>query len=126
MYEHRILVVDDEATIRLALDRWFTIHGYKVDVAVNGLDAVELCRKHAYSAITLDLEMPLMSGIEAINHIRQLQPRVPILILTGHVSDGQKALALGACRVLSKPIRLRELERHVEEAMREASAKQAS
>lgn len=110
MGKPRLLIVDDEHGIRAALDRWFSLRGFEVDQAADGREALECCRKKQYDIITMDLEMPKMGGLEAIPAIRKFQPRVPIVVLTGYVQDGGAALESGAAKVLTKPVRLRELE----------------
>jgi len=115
MDKPRILIVDDEAGIRNALERWFRLRGFDVDEAAGGAEAVEKCRETLYSAITMDLDMPGMGGLEAIEALRKYQPKVPIIVLTGYVRDGQDAADCGAAKILSKPIRLQDLENHIRE-----------
>lgn len=109
----RLLVVDDEANIRVALNAWFSMHGFDVDQACDGLEAVRMCEEGVYDVITMDLEMPGMKGAEAIALIREIHPSVPIVVLTGYAPHATKALENGAGMILTKPIRLRELEQHV-------------
>jgi len=108
-----ILIVDDEANIRGALFRWFEIRGFDVTSAADGLEAVSLCADNRYDVITMDLEMPRMGGIEALTAIRKTHPDVPILVVTGYARDAQRALNAGAIKVLTKPLRLRDLEDEV-------------
>lgn len=108
-----ILIVDDEANIRGALYRWFEIRGFDVSSAADGLEAVSLCADNRYDVITMDLEMPRMGGIEALTAIHKTHPDVPILVVTGFARDAQKALTAGAVKVLTKPLRLRDLEDEV-------------
>jgi CheY-like chemotaxis protein len=108
-----ILIVDDEANIRGALFRWFEIRGFDVAAAADGLEAVSLCAENCYDVITMDLEMPRMGGIEALTAIRKTHPNVPILVVTGYARDAQRALNAGAVKVLTKPLRLSDLEDEV-------------
>jgi len=112
-----LLIVDDEPTIRMALKAWFTTAGYDVTTADGGRSAVELCRETEFSAIILDVEMPCMNGMESLNAIRQIRPHVPIIMLTGNPEAAHGALTLGACRVLTKPMRMGDLERHVRQCV---------
>jgi two-component system response regulator AtoC len=109
----RILIVEDEENIRTALRRWFVMRGFDADEAGDGLEAIELCRQNRYDIITMDLEMPRMSGTEAIPLIRQTHPVVPIVILTGYVHEARELAQTGAARILTKPTPLRELEKAV-------------
>lgn len=110
---HRILIVDDEPSIRDALARWFTLRGFDVTTARDGQEALNLCLDRAFDIITMDLEMPRMSGDEAIGRIREILPEVPIIILTGYPNEADSVLEGGASLVLTKPLRLRELEHEV-------------
>lgn len=108
-----ILIVDDEANIRGALLRWFQICGFEAFSASDGAEAVSLCEGNRFDVITMDLEMPRMGGIEALTAIRKTHPHVPILVVTGYARDAQRALNAGAAKVLTKPLRLRDLEDEV-------------
>ena len=109
----RILVVDDEEKIRSALSQWFDLRGFLVDEAVDGVQAVEKCSDAVFDVITMDLEMPRLNGFGAISKIREINPKVPILALTGYTRLSEEAMNSGANAVLMKPIPLRDLERKV-------------
>ncbi|NUM56888.1 MAG: response regulator [Candidatus Hydrogenedentes bacterium] len=109
----RILVVDDEENIRFALNRWFEMSGFEVDTAEDGAVAVEKCRTGRYDVITMDLVMPKMDGPSAIGAIREANPDVPILVLSGFPDRVVDAPALGATKILAKPVLLSELEQEV-------------
>lgn len=113
MEKPSILVVDDEANIRGTVTRWFEIRGFEVHEADNGLAAVALCGARTFDVITMDLEMPGMGGLDAIVAIRKLGLQSPILVMTGMPGDTRHALAAGATRILTKPLRLSELELEV-------------
>jgi CheY-like chemotaxis protein len=115
MDKPRLLIVDDEDGIRSALERWFRLRGFDVDEAAGGAEAVEKCRETPYDAITMDLDMPGMGGLEAIEALRKYQPKVPIIVLTGYMRDGQDAVGCDVAKILSKPIRLQDLENHIRE-----------
>ena len=115
----RILIVDDEPSIRSALERWFNIRGFQADQAPDGLQAVSKVRESQFDIVTMDLDMPRMGGIEAISQIRDHQPEIPIVVLTGFIRDTALALNNGATRVLTKPVRLRELEEEVRRLLAE-------
>ncbi len=117
MDKPRILIVDDEPSIRVALDRWFSLRGFDVEQAEDGQDALDKCRNHRYDVITMDLEMPRMGGLDAIVAIKKYLPDVPIVVLTGFMRDTENALSCGAAVVLTKPLRLRVLEAQVRELL---------
>lgn len=120
-----ILIVDDDRNVREALSRWFVIRGFQVDTAEDGVDAVEKCREQQYDVITLDLEMPRMNGIDALEHIRTLQPNTPVAVLTGYPRDADAAYARGAAKVLVKPMRLTALEEEIRGLLAENAAPDA-
>lgn len=117
-----ILIVDDEANIRGALYRWFEIRGFDVMTAEDGIQAVELCDAHDFDVITMDLEMPRMGGLAAMQAIREIQPEVPILVVTGLPSDAREALSAGAAKILVKPLQLSDLEQEVRAVMGDGHA----
>ena len=121
MAKPRILIVDDEAHIRDALYRWFTLRGFDAHVAIDGQDAVEKCDREHFDIITLDIEMPRMTGIEALPHLRQSHLSKPIIVLTGYVQNTHDQWMHHVARVLRKPIQLRELEKVVLEALNDSS-----
>jgi CheY-like chemotaxis protein len=119
MDKPRILVVDDEENIRYALKRWFEVCGFDVDLAEDGLAAVQKCAINDYAVITMDLEMPRMTGSEAIAEIKIYHPDVPIIIFTGYSENSEELAFSGASMVLSKPLSLRKLEEEVRRLMAE-------
>ena len=117
MTQPRILIVDDEENVRKALFRWFSASGFEVDLANDGASAVNLCRVNKYDVVTMDYEMPRMNGREAIRAIKEDQPALPIVILTGYFDTGMETLDYEACQVLYKPVSMRELEDEVRRLM---------
>ena len=102
-----ILVVDDSISVRKFASRLLESAGYNVDVAVDGLNALEFLRENRYDAMVSDLEMPRMHGYELIAEARRAPATktLPIVVVTSrsgekHVS---KALEVGADEVLGKP-----------------------
>ncbi len=105
----RVLIVDDEEWIR---DVFFEFckqtSAFDVDLAVSGQEAIDKIQTTAYDLVTLDLIMPEMSGLDVLREIKQISPRLPIMIVTGNATDRlvREAGVLGACRVLYKPVEL--------------------
>jgi PAS domain S-box-containing protein len=109
----RLLVVDDEESILMSVSRLMKREGYAVDTARNGQEGVRVFREsaEAYSAVLLDLTMPIMGGGEAFEAIRAIRPNMPILLMSGY-SDEQVSVALSQGKssgFLSKPFRVEEL-----------------
>lgn len=122
MEKPSILIVDDEENVRTALVRWFSLRGFEVSEAGDGVEALEQLDGGQFDVITMDLEMPRMGGLEALLEIRNRNIEVPILVVTGYPRDAEVALKRGAAKVLHKPLHLHELEREVREAMGQVGA----
>ena len=112
----RILLVEDEAFNSLAMKVQLEIAGYDVVTAGNGLQALECMRRGEFDAIVMDIQMPVMDGIEATRIIRgspefQHKSNVPIIALTAYAMPGdrEKFLAAGVDGYLAKPIVLEQL-----------------
>src|SRR3954454_15920575 len=82
----RILIVDDEATIRLTLGTLLKRTGYEVTSAENGHEAVELLEQQRFDLMLVDLKMPEMDGMQVVAAARQRQSDLAIIVLTGHGS----------------------------------------
>jgi DNA-binding response OmpR family regulator len=82
----RILMVDDEASIRLTLSAILTRAGYDVTSAGNGEEAVPLLEQQAFDLLLVDLKMPGMGGMQVVAAARQRQPDIAVIVLTGHGS----------------------------------------
>ncbi|MEQ8232320.1 MAG: response regulator [Gammaproteobacteria bacterium] len=106
----RILVVDDEATIRKFLRISLETSDYEVREARTSADALAACREHAPDLVVLDLGLPDGDGVDVIRHLREWTP-LPILVLSVRSSEAQKVAALdaGANDYLTKPFGVSEL-----------------
>ena len=113
MYKPRILIVDDEENVRKALQQWFQVCGFEVDIAEDGDIAVEKCTATEYDVVTMDMHMPRMSGTAAIAAIRVIRPEVPVIVFTGYYDNWDEAVQCGATKVLNKPMSLHDLEAEV-------------
>jgi CheY-like chemotaxis protein len=103
----RILTVDDNDINQLVMTRILERLGYRPDVAANGLEAVEACRRQCYDLVLMDIEMPEMDGFDATSTIRAASPTAPRIIgLSAHATDdvGARCLAAGMDGYLSKPL----------------------
>lgn len=104
----RILIVDDEPSIRVGMKSYFRSHGYAVDCAAEREEAKALLAKVPYSCVIADLCLSDgrgTDGLEVVASARILQPQIPIVILTAYGSPAVEAEArrLGADAFLSKP-----------------------
>ncbi len=104
----RILVVDDEASIRDLLSKTLALADYDVDVAPDGRSAVERLRMLAYDLLITDLKMPGMDGLGVIREARRLKEDLPVIIITGFSTEASaiEAANLGVAGYLTKPFRV--------------------
>ena len=106
----RVLVVDDEYGPREAIA--FTLGTeFAVDTAERAREALEMIAKDEYAVIILDIRMPEMDGIQALEKIRQIDPEVAVIMLTGYgtLATAQQAMVGGANQYLRKPPDIEEL-----------------
>ena len=118
----RILVVDDEPDLRDAVRVYLEMHGYSVLQAADGQEAVEKVRTTLPDLVVLDVMMPVMDGIAALQQLRTLSA-VPVIMLTvkGDEDDKVRALRLGADDYVTKPFSQRELLARIESVLRRAA-----
>lgn len=107
----RILVVDDDRAVRDSLRRSLAFNGYQVDLAEDGLAALEAVDAQRPDAMVLDVMMPRLDGLEVCRRLRSAGDALPILVLTARdaVSDRVSGLDAGADDYLPKPFALEEL-----------------
>ena len=119
-----ILIVDDDNSVRRALNATLGALGFAVDEACNGEGALALVRARHFNAVLLDVNMPGMGGMETCRQIRRLAPALAILMLT--VKDSQddtvRALDAGADDYITKPFYIRELTARLRAAVRRSRA----
>ena len=122
--KQKILVVDDEASIRRILETRLKMAGYNVVTAEDGEEAVELFNKTNPDIVILDVMMPKMDGYGVTREIRRVSD-VPIIILTalGDVSERITGLELGADDYVIKPFSPKELEARVKAVLRRTVSK---
>lgn len=102
------IIVDDSSTIRLLLKGVLSELGVNIlGQAGNGEEAVRAAQAHQPDLVFLDVNMPVMSGLEALPKIRQNSPKTRVIMVTGETSKAlvQQAAALGACGYIVKPVR---------------------
>ncbi len=107
---YKILVVDDEAHIRMLIKKYASYEGHTVYEAENGLDAIEKCKKNTYDIIIMDIMMPHLDGFSACREIRKFS-NTPILILSarGEEYDKINGFEVGVDDFVVKPFSPKEL-----------------
>lgn len=103
----RVLVVDDEESIRELLSKMLAMAEYDVDTAPDGRTGIERLRQQPYDLFISDLKMPNVDGIALIREARHLASSMPVLIITGYSSEQSaiEAVNLGVTGYLTKPFR---------------------
>ncbi len=103
---HKILIVDDESTIRQSLQGVLEDEGYQVSVAESGEQCVEILRKSAFDLILLDVWLPGVDGMETLERIREMENAPEIVMISGHgtIETAVRATKLGAYDFLEKPL----------------------
>ena len=116
----RILIVEDDFTLRRTLRTTLDALGFEADDTANGESAVELVRMNQYEAVLLDINMPGIGGIETCLRIRRSFTKLPILVLTVRDNEDDKVNALdaGADDYITKPFQMRELAARIRAAIR--------
>ena len=120
----RILVVEDEPGIALALEDDLTLEGYRVEVIQDGLAAVKRAREESFDAILLDVMLPGKDGFEVCRELRRNGVRTPILMLTARAQEAEKVIGLeaGADDYMTKPFGVRELRARIAALLRRSQA----
>ena len=108
-----ILVADDNEINLITVSDYLRANQLRVIQARDGLEAVKMVRQHAPSLVLMDIQMPLMDGLDAIAHLRadDQYAKIPIIALTSRamVGDRERCIAVGANDYLSKPVNMKQL-----------------
>ena len=104
----RVLVADDEASVRDLLSKTLALAEYDVDVVPDGRSAVDRLRVLPYDLLITDLKMPGVDGLSVIREARSLKADIPIIIITGFSTEASaiEAVNLGVSGYLTKPFRI--------------------
>ncbi len=116
----RILLIEDEADLRMTLTDRLKSQGYSTDCAVDGVEGLEKATKGGYDLIILDVMLPLKNGFDVCRDIRKAGHVMPIIMLTarGQLVDKVLGLKIGADDYLTKPFELLELLARIEALLR--------
>jgi two-component system nitrogen regulation response regulator NtrX len=118
----RILVIDDERSIRSTLKEILEYEGYQMDEAPDGMTALELAAREKYDVILCDIKMPQMDGIEVLDKLL-LMNDTPVVMISGHgnIETAVDAIKRGAYDYISKPLDLNRLLITIRNAMEKGS-----
>jgi len=116
----RILVVDDEESIREFLEIMLKKEGYEVTTAEDGAKAKEILTKKSFDMVISDLQMPNMTGIELLRHVKESYPDLVFMMITafGTTETAVEAMKLGAYDYLTKPFKIDEVRLNISNALR--------
>jgi two-component system, NtrC family, nitrogen regulation response regulator NtrX len=118
-----VLIVDDETPIRRTLKEILEFEKFKVDEASDGLECLVQLKKAQYDVILMDIKMPKMDGMEALERIQTLAPDTPVIMISGHanIDTAVEAVKKGAFDFISKPPDLNRLLITVRNALDKSS-----
>jgi len=113
-----VLVVDDEEQFLEVFSRRLQGRGMKIDTAASGEDAIKRAKERDFDAIVLDLVMPGLGGLETLKRLKDENPDLQIIILTGHATleKGVEAIKAGAVDFMEKPVDINKLMEKLGEA----------
>jgi DNA-binding NtrC family response regulator len=105
MQTHSILIVEDDPDVRAMLTRTLGCSGYAVDSAVDGAEALDKFRDNRFNLVITDVRLPRMNGLQVLGEIKQAEPQVPVIVITGYgsVQNAVEAMQGGASDYLLKP-----------------------
>ncbi|MBK8723477.1 MAG: sigma-54-dependent Fis family transcriptional regulator [Saprospiraceae bacterium] len=115
----KILIVDDESSIRRVFRDILEHEKYTVDEAADGMDALAKIEKTKYDVIIMDIKMPKMDGLETLSKIQNISADVPVIMISGHadIETAVQAVKMGAFDFISKPLDLQRILITIRNAM---------
>jgi len=119
MIKDRILVADDEQSMREFLDIMLEKEGYKVSLAANGEEVVKLIDNDLFDLVLLDIRMPKLDGISALKKIKAIAPETVVIMITAYASADTaiKAMKEGAYDYITKPFKVDEIKLIIKNAL---------
>ncbi|MBU0573934.1 MAG: response regulator [Candidatus Margulisiibacteriota bacterium] len=121
----KIMVVDDEPTVRESFKMILKIKDYDVDTFPDGPAALKDLQKGVYDMAFVDLKLPMMDGLEILKHIKEKDPDIEVCIVTAYATDAShaNAITLGALEYLRKPFLMEEIYELVDRGLRRRRSK---
>jgi two-component system, NtrC family, nitrogen regulation response regulator NtrX len=119
----RILIIDDESSIRRTLKDILEFESFIVDEAVDGMEGVAKVKQGSYDVVILDVKMPKLDGMEALERIQTIQSDLPVIMISGHgdINTAVEAVKKGAFDFIQKPTDLNRLLITIRNAMDKSS-----
>jgi len=117
----RILVVDDDPTVRDSLNDLLASEGYRILPAENGQQALDLARKSSIDLVLLDLNMPVKNGWDTFEQLTREHPLIPIIIATARPNQLFMAISAGVGALMEKPMDIPMLLRTIEKLLAEST-----
>ena len=124
----RILVVDDDPLIRGSLYELLRAKRFDVEMAADGLEALEQLKRRPFRLVIADLKMPQVDGMSLMGHIKSHYPETTVVLITGFgsINSAVEAIRQGAFDYLTKPIQPEELEATIQQAFSQSMASEPS
>jgi two-component system response regulator PilR (NtrC family) len=119
MFKEKILVVDDEQSMREFLDIMLKKEGYKVSLASNGEEVLKLAERDIFDLILMDIRMPKLDGISVLKKVKTLSPETIVIMITAYASADTaiKAMKEGAYDYITKPFKVDEIKLIIRNAL---------
>ena len=112
-----LLITDDDRDFRETLREMFQTRGFRTLLAADGEEALQIVRASAVHLVLMDMHMPRLSGMEAIERIKQFRSRLPCILISGQLDDEIRS-CVQAFDVLSKPVSCAEVTKSVSAALK--------
>ena len=115
----KILIIDDEKSIRSTLKDILSYESYEISLAENGVDGIEMAQNDEFDVILCDIKMPQMDGIEVLDKIQELALDTPVIMISGHgnIDTAVEAIKKGAFDFIEKPLDLNRILITIRNAM---------
>lgn len=119
MSRGRVLIIDDEAIVRVSCKRVLSPEGYDIALTSRGDEAVALLEKEEFDVVITDLMMPDMDGLQVLKIINKRWPDIKVIIITGYgtISTAVEAIKLGAHEYIEKPFKPEDILTAVQNAL---------
>ena len=119
MAKSKILIVDDEVSMREFLEIMLSKEGYKVSSSGSGKEALKMLNDTIYDLIVSDVQMPGMNGIELLRNVKEVCPDTTVIMITAYASteSGVEAMKAGAYDYITKPFKVDEIKLIIKNAL---------